>query len=173
MVIDMNSSFYSIYSHGFIRVAVAIPSVRVADCKYNVERTLHLARRASESHIAIILFPELGISAYSNKDLFHQDALLDDDGLIDILALMDMLALREVNNVMVEGGAIVITSFIRLKLVDLFVITVAPKLVGGFPMIDARRIKNASHLALTDIHYQRLGGDLVVWARPIWSNDEA
>ena len=40
-------------------------------------------------------------------------------------------------------------------------------------MIDASRIKSASHLALTDIHYQRLGGDLVVWARPNWSNDEA
>ena len=74
----MNSSFYSIYSHGFIRVAVAIPSVRVADCTYNVGRTLHLARRASDSHTAIVLFPELGISAYSNEDLFHQDALLDD-----------------------------------------------------------------------------------------------
>ena len=77
-VIDMDSSFYSIYSHGFIRVAVAIPSVRVADCTYNVGRTLHLARRASDSHTSIVLFPELGISAYSNEDLFHQDALLDD-----------------------------------------------------------------------------------------------
>lgn len=93
--------------------------------------------------------------------------------MIDIVALMDILARQQVNNVMVEKGARVITSFIRLKLVDLFVITVAPKLVGGLPVIDARRIKNASHIALTDIHYQRLGGDLVVWARPNWSNDEA
>ena len=97
----------------------------------------------------------------------------DDDGLIDIVALMDILARQQVNNVMVEGGAMVITSFIRLKLVDLFVITVAPKLLGGLPVIDACRFKSASHLALTDIHYQRLGGDLVVWARPNWSNDEA
>jgi len=51
--------------------------VRVADCNYNVERTLHLARRASDNHAAITLFPELGISAYSNDDLFHQEALLD------------------------------------------------------------------------------------------------
>ena len=77
MVINMHSSFYSIYSHGFIRAAVAIPSVRVADCTYNVEHTLNLARRASNNHAAIILFPELGISAYSNEDQFHQDALLD------------------------------------------------------------------------------------------------
>ena len=73
----MSDQFYSIYSHGFIRATVAIPSVRVADCRYNVDRTLDLARRASEMQAAITLFPELGISAYSNEDLFHQDALLD------------------------------------------------------------------------------------------------
>ena len=78
MVVNMHRPFYSIYSHGFIRLAIAIPSVRVADCNYNVERTLHLARRSSENHAAIVLFPELGISAYSNENLFHQDALLDD-----------------------------------------------------------------------------------------------
>ena len=73
----MKSPFYSIYTHGFVRATVAIPSVRVADCHFNVKRTLHLARRASGNHAAITLFPELGISAYSNEDLFHQEALLD------------------------------------------------------------------------------------------------
>ncbi len=111
------------------------------------------------------------VDAYKQNDVTLIKCKRDDDDLIDIVALMDILARREVNNVMVEGGARVITSFIRLNLVDLFVITVAPKLVGGLPVIDTRRIKNASHLTLTDIHYQRLGGDLVVWARPNWTND--
>lgn len=70
-------SFFSLYHHGFIRVAVGVPFVRVADPSYNAERTLGLARRASEAGAAVALFPELGISAYSNEDLFHQDALLD------------------------------------------------------------------------------------------------
>ncbi len=73
----MTSSFQSIYSHGFIRTAVAIPFVQVADPDHNVENTLALARRTSEMHATVALFPELGISAYSNEDLFHQDALLD------------------------------------------------------------------------------------------------
>jgi len=73
----MNTTFKSIYTHGFIRATVAIPSVRVADPAYNGEHIIRLARRASEIHAAIALFPELGISAYSNEDLFHQDALLD------------------------------------------------------------------------------------------------
>ena len=71
------SAFNSIYSHGIIRATVAIPFVRVADPAYNVERTLRIAQQASEINAAICLFPELGISAYSDEDLFHQNALLD------------------------------------------------------------------------------------------------
>ena len=73
----MAQQFYSPYAHGFVRAAVAIPSVRVADCRYNAENILQLARRADEEHTAVTLFPELCISAYSNEDLFHQAALLD------------------------------------------------------------------------------------------------
>jgi NAD+ synthase (glutamine-hydrolysing) len=73
----MRERFDSIYSHGFIRAAVCIPSLRVADPDFNVERMLKLAAQASKQQVAVALFPELGISAYSNEDLFHQDALLD------------------------------------------------------------------------------------------------
>src|SRR5438105_10537521 len=73
----MRERFYSIYSHGYVRAAVCVPSLRVADPAFNVERTLVLARRASADNVALALFPELGISAYSNEDLFHQEALLE------------------------------------------------------------------------------------------------
>ena len=68
--------FDSIYAYGFIRAAVGVPFVRVADPAYNAERTLGLARRASEEQAALVLFPEMGVSAYTDDDLFHQDALL-------------------------------------------------------------------------------------------------
>jgi len=69
--------FHSIYAHGFVRVAVGIPAVRVADPPFNVAHTIALAERASDAGAAVVVFPELGLSAYSNEDLFHQDALLD------------------------------------------------------------------------------------------------
>ncbi|HEY5811507.1 MAG TPA: NAD(+) synthase, partial [Terrimicrobiaceae bacterium] len=69
--------FQSIYAHGFARAAVCIPHVRVADPRFNAEHTLSLAKQASELGAGVALFPELGISAYSNDDLFHQDVLLD------------------------------------------------------------------------------------------------
>ncbi|MBI3925709.1 MAG: NAD(+) synthase [Armatimonadetes bacterium] len=69
--------FFSVYRHGYVRAAVCVPSVRVADPEYNLERTLELSRRAAGESAAIALFPELGLSAYSNEDLFFQDALLE------------------------------------------------------------------------------------------------
>ena len=73
----MKMPFFSPYTHGFVRVAVAVPEVRVADPLFNAERTVAMARQASDNHAAVVLFPELGISAYTNEDLFHQDALLE------------------------------------------------------------------------------------------------
>ncbi|MGZ5567901.1 MAG: NAD(+) synthase [Limisphaerales bacterium] len=70
-------TFNSIYSHGFVRAAVCIPPVRVADPEFNAEQSLKLGQLASKSHAVLALFPELGLSAYSNEDLFHQNALLD------------------------------------------------------------------------------------------------
>ncbi len=69
--------FDSLYTHGFIRACVCVPFLRVADPTYNVQQTLGLARKASDLGAAVALFPELGLSAYSNEDLFHQDALLE------------------------------------------------------------------------------------------------
>jgi NAD+ synthase (glutamine-hydrolysing) len=67
----------SLYDHGFARVAVAVPRVHLADPVANTDTTLELARRASEAGAALVTFPELGLTGYSNDDLFHQDALLD------------------------------------------------------------------------------------------------
>jgi NAD+ synthase (glutamine-hydrolysing) len=70
-------SFDSVYAHGYLRVAACVPRVKVADPQYNLEHTLDLARQASDLGAGLAIFPELGLSAYSNEDLFHQDALLD------------------------------------------------------------------------------------------------
>lgn len=73
----MAAQFNSIYTHGFVRASVCIPAVRVADPGFNAEHVIGLAQRASDAKAAIALFPELCLSAYTDDDLFHQDALLD------------------------------------------------------------------------------------------------
>ena len=65
------------YRHGFARVAAAVPAVKVADPTFNTQATIDLAQRAHDQSVAVAVFPELGITAYSCDDLFHQQALLD------------------------------------------------------------------------------------------------
>jgi NAD+ synthase (glutamine-hydrolysing) len=69
--------FQSPYAHGFVRVAAAVPRVRVGDPRFNGAQTVELAQRAHADHVALVIFPELGLAAYSSEDLFHQAALLD------------------------------------------------------------------------------------------------
>ncbi|MHB9098933.1 MAG: nitrilase-related carbon-nitrogen hydrolase, partial [Syntrophales bacterium] len=68
--------FFNLYHHGFVRTAVCIPAVKIADVRFNTDQTIHLAREAAAGHALLAIFPELGLSAYSNEDLFHQEALL-------------------------------------------------------------------------------------------------
>jgi len=69
--------FFNPYQHGFARVAVATPTVRVGDPQFNLARTLELTRDAARRKALLVVFPELGLSAYSCEDLFHQRALID------------------------------------------------------------------------------------------------
>jgi len=71
-----NPEFFNLYRQGFVRVAACIPSLKVSDPLFNASRTLDLVRVAYEKQARLAVFPELGISAYSNEDLFFQEALL-------------------------------------------------------------------------------------------------
>ena len=69
-------NFFNLYHHGFIRAAVCVPAVKVGDPSFNTDKTLELVREAERGKAVFALFPELGLSAYANEDLFHQEALL-------------------------------------------------------------------------------------------------
>lgn len=78
--------FFNLYNHNFLRTAVAIPEVRVADPAFNAAETIKLLERAAAENALLAVFPELGLSAYSCEDLFHQQALLK--GCRDALGLI-------------------------------------------------------------------------------------
>lgn len=61
--------------HGFLRVAAAVPRIRVADPVRNAEEVLRLLRRAEADHVDLTLFPELCLTGYTCGDLFHQATL--------------------------------------------------------------------------------------------------
>jgi NAD+ synthase (glutamine-hydrolysing) len=62
---------------GFVRVAAAVPSVRVAGWEQNLEAVLRLFRRADADKSQVVVFPELCLSSYTARDLFLDRVLLD------------------------------------------------------------------------------------------------
>ena len=96
-----SGQFFNLYNHGFIRAAVCIPELRVADTFFNAQKTIELAREAASQKAILAVFPELGLSAYSNEDLFHQDALLF--GVKDALSTI-VKASEKINLIMAVGA---------------------------------------------------------------------
>ncbi len=72
------SSFFSPYRHEFVRVAAGVPHIAVGDPRRNGDNILALLDSADKARIALIVLPELGLSAYAIDDLLFQDALLDE-----------------------------------------------------------------------------------------------
>ncbi|MFY8208353.1 MAG: NAD(+) synthase [Caulobacter sp.] len=70
-------SFFSPYRHGFVRVATAVPKVKLADPAANAQNIVALAREAHAAGVAVVVFPELGLTGYTIDDLLQQEALLD------------------------------------------------------------------------------------------------
>jgi riboflavin-specific deaminase-like protein len=86
-------------------------------------------------------------------------------GRVDLYALLTLLASNNINSILVEGGARLITSFLRCQLVDWVVITISPSLVGGVKVVEDL-LSPIPRLKETDS--TRLGEDLIVWGAPVW-----
>jgi riboflavin-specific deaminase-like protein len=91
------------------------------------------------------------------------------DGRIDLAALMRGLAARSVDSLMVEGGARVLTSFVRQRLADLLIITISPRWIGGLPVVDRLAGQGDFDLRMEEPFFQPLGEDVVLWARARWA----
>ena len=72
---------------GFLKVAAAVPQVRVADCGRNAAHIVALAEQAAQRGVEIMTFPELAVTGYTCGDLFLQSTLLDaaDEALEEIV----------------------------------------------------------------------------------------
>jgi 3,4-dihydroxy 2-butanone 4-phosphate synthase/GTP cyclohydrolase II len=91
-----------------------------------------------------------------------------ENGWVDLPALLRNLAAQGVAHLMVEGGAKIITSFLRSKLVDYAVITVAPCLIGGMSALGALDRNTTPRLGTWGSH--RVGDDLVLAGEVRWQN---
>src|SRR6185295_11350911 len=74
----MRDDFLNVRGHGYTRVAVCVPELRVADPAFNAQAHLRVLERVHAEGAHYALCPELGLSAYTCGDLFFQETLLAD-----------------------------------------------------------------------------------------------
>ena len=73
--------------YGFLKVAAAVPAVKVADVEYNVNQVESLIAQAEGQGVEVMVFPELCLTGYSCQDLFREQLLIDkaEEGLLVLL----------------------------------------------------------------------------------------
>ena len=96
--------------YGFINIASAIPSVKVADCRYNTDEIIRLIDDADQKGAEIVVFPELSITSYTCQDLFHQQVLLKEaeNGVEKIISHSQTLDIIAIVGVPVVVGSLLL-----------------------------------------------------------------
>jgi NAD+ synthase (glutamine-hydrolysing) len=95
--------FHSIHRHGLVRVAACTPRIHIADPAANGAETLKLMRQGEERHVDLMVFPELGLSAYAIDDLLLQDTVLD---AVEAAIARLLEASRQMSQVCIVGAPV-------------------------------------------------------------------
>ena len=93
----------------FVKVASAIPAVKVADCKFNAQQIDTQIAIADGKGVQIIVFPELCITGYSCADLFGQTLLLEE---AEIALMQIMNNTRQMDIISIVGMPIAVNSIL-------------------------------------------------------------
>ncbi len=158
--------------YGFIRVAAAIPMVKVADCKYNAQQIETQIAIAEGKGVQIIVFPELSITGYTCADLFGQSLLLEEAEI----ALMQMMNnTRQMDIISIVGMPVVMNS----TLLNCAVVFQKGKILGIVPKTYLPNYKEFSEqrwftsaLNHPDTHIRLCGQNVPVSARLLFDTPE-
>ena len=86
-------------NYGMMKVAAAIPAVKVAAPMFNEQSIETLISEAAEKNVEVICFPELSITGYSCQDLFHNQQLLEIFGDIKLCSYLRILTITHITSV--------------------------------------------------------------------------
>ncbi|MDR1021924.1 MAG: NAD(+) synthase [Prevotellaceae bacterium] len=114
---------------GFVRIATAIPELRVADCAFNTAGIVDLVWQAEKENVQVVCFPELCLTGYTCADLFFQDKLLT-----NALKALDDLAMQTI----MAQAAVIVGLPVRLggKLFNAAAVLQGGHVLGVVPKIN-------------------------------------
>lgn len=97
---------------GFVRVAAAVPKVRVADPSFNKDQILTLVKQAHKQGVRVVVFPELSLTAYTCGDLFLKPLLIKqaEEALVKLLAQTRTLDIIFIVGMPVRDGSALLNS---------------------------------------------------------------
>lgn len=96
--------------YGFVKVAAAVPAVRVADVDFNVEEIEKLIAMAEGEGVELLCFPELCVTGYCCQDLFKEQLLTAkaEEGLMRLLEFTRKLNVISVVGLPVQAGGLLL-----------------------------------------------------------------
>ena len=150
---------------GFVKVAAAIPAVKVADCKFNAQQTETQIMVADGKGVQIVIFPELNLTGYSCGDLFSHRILIEQAEM----ALMQVVNnTRQLDIVSIVGMPVVVNS----TLANCAVVFQRGKILGVVPKTYLPNYKEfyeqrwfSSSLTYDGISEVRLCGQIVPFGK--------
>ena len=151
--------------YGFIKVASAVPMVKVGDVKYNVEQIENLTVQAEGKGVEVIVFPELSVTGYSCQDLFSQNLLLEvaEQGVMMLLDFTRKLDIITIVGAPVVAGDLLLNCAVVIQQGQILGIVPKTYLPNYSEFYEKRWFASAQDLHDTPLCYA--GEDVLLTAR--------
>jgi NAD+ synthase (glutamine-hydrolysing) len=142
-------------NYGFIKVASAVPQVRVADCSFNILQLESLIAQAEGQGVEVVVFPELSITGYTCQDLFRQQLLLDkaESGVMQLLDFTRKLNIIAIVGAPVPVGDLLLNCAIVIQCGQILGIVPKTYLPNYGEFYEKRWFASSQDLRPTTIHY--------------------
>ena len=153
--------------HGFVKVAAAVPAVKVADVQYNVQEIERLIAMADAEHVEVVVFPELAVTGYSCQDLFRERLLLDkaEEGLLSLMDFTRKLDVIAVVGMPIEVGSLLLNCAVVVQQGSILAVVPKAYLPNYGEFYEKRWFASARDLNPTNVY---LAGSLVeISAEPV------
>lgn len=153
------------------------PLLRVVlDGQLRISPASHLAGTAQETPVLVFSSPSVAEAQVVSLERAGVEVLKKQSELHDLGTVMAELRRRDIQSVLVEGGATVAGAFLDAGLVNKLTVFVAPLIIGGSDApsaiggLGAAAISDAWHLK--DVEIAKHGGDLEITGYPAKAKDE-
>ena len=153
--------------HGFVKVAAAVPAVKVADVMYNVQEIERLIAMADAEHVEVVVFPELSITGYSCQDLYRERLLLDkaEEGLLRLIDFTRKLDVIAVVGMPIEVGSLLLNCAVVLQQGSILAVVPKTYLPNYGEFYEKRWFASARDLNPTTIYLA--GSPVEISAEPV------